>query len=116
MMVSPSGAVTAVRSPRGLVPALGMVQIPMGGSTVYLLAVLAPAIVADTGWPFPRVLASVNAFVPRRPVAVYADPARGAGIRVRPSVRGGPHAGRLRHLMPPRPTPDFTANRWIADQ
>ncbi|MBX6424363.1 MAG: MFS transporter [Variibacter sp.] len=43
-----------------VVPALGIVQILMWGSTFYLLAVLAPAIVADTGWPFRWVIAGVT--------------------------------------------------------
>lgn len=43
---TPGGS--AVRSPMVVVPALGVVQILMWGSTFYLLAVLAPAIVADT--------------------------------------------------------------------
>ncbi|HET9904267.1 MAG TPA: MFS transporter [Xanthobacteraceae bacterium] len=43
-----------------MVPALGIVQILMWGSTFYLLAVLAPAIVAETGWPFPWVIAGVT--------------------------------------------------------
>jgi MFS family permease len=51
---------SAVRSPRVVVPALGIVQILMWGSTFYLLAVLAPAIVADTGWSFRWVIGGVS--------------------------------------------------------
>lgn len=43
-----------------VVPALGVVQILMWGSTFYLLAVLAPAIVADTGWSFRWVIGGVS--------------------------------------------------------
>jgi predicted MFS family arabinose efflux permease len=50
----------APRSPTIVVPALGVVQVLMWGSTFYLLAVLAPAIVADTGWPFRWVIAGVT--------------------------------------------------------
>lgn len=50
----------APRHPLIVVPALGIVQILMWGSTFYLLAVLAPAIVADTGWPFPWVIAGLS--------------------------------------------------------
>jgi len=34
-----------------LITALGLVQILMWGSIFYLLAVIGPAIVAETGWP-----------------------------------------------------------------
>jgi MFS family permease len=47
-------------SPLVVVPALGVVQLLMWGSTVYLLAVLAPAIVADTGWSLRWVIAGVS--------------------------------------------------------
>jgi MFS family permease len=50
----------APRSPLIVVPALGIVQILMWGSTVYLLAVLAPAIVADTGWSLRWVISGVS--------------------------------------------------------
>jgi len=43
-----------------VVTALGIVQILMWGSTFYLLAVLAPAIVADTGWSLRWVIAGVT--------------------------------------------------------
>jgi len=43
-----------------VVSALGVVQILMWGSTVYLLAVLAPAIVTDTGWPLRWIIAGVS--------------------------------------------------------
>jgi MFS family permease len=43
-----------------LIGALGIVQILMWGSTFYLLAVLAPAIVAETGWPERWVIGGVT--------------------------------------------------------
>lgn len=49
-----------VAGPHIVVPALGIVQILMWGSTLYLLAVLAPAIVADTGWSLRWVIAGVS--------------------------------------------------------
>jgi MFS family permease len=48
------------RSPLIVVPALGIAQILMWGSTVYLLAVLAPAIVKDTGWSLRWVIGGVS--------------------------------------------------------
>lgn len=53
-------AVPATRSPLIVVPVLGIVQILMWGTTLYLLAVLAPAIVDDTGWPLRWVIAGVS--------------------------------------------------------
>jgi MFS family permease len=50
----------APRSQLIVVPAMGVVQILMWGSTVYLLSVLAPVIVADQGWPFPSVIAGAS--------------------------------------------------------
>ena len=45
---------------RGVViAALGCMQILSWGSTFYLLPVLARPIVADTGWPYDRVMAGV---------------------------------------------------------
>jgi len=41
---------------RRTVTALGIVQILAFGSTYYLLTVLAPAIVAETGWPLALVI------------------------------------------------------------
>jgi MFS family permease len=46
--------------PAVLIAALGVVQILMWGSTFYLLAVLAPAIVAETGWPLRWVIGGVT--------------------------------------------------------
>jgi MFS family permease len=43
-----------------LITALGLVQILMWGSTFYLLAVLAPAIVAETGWPERWVISGIT--------------------------------------------------------
>ncbi len=43
-----------------LITALGVVQILMWGSTFYLLAVLAPAIVAETGWPSRWVIGGIT--------------------------------------------------------
>ena len=50
---------------RVIVTALGVTQILAWGSTFYLLAVLAPYIVRDAGWPYDRVIAgaSVGLFV-----------------------------------------------------
>lgn len=45
---------------RVVVTALGVTQILAWGSTFYLLAVLAPSIVRDTGWPYDRVMAGVS--------------------------------------------------------
>lgn len=46
--------------PRVIVTALGVTQILAWGSTFYLLAVLAPAIVSETGWAYDRVIAGVS--------------------------------------------------------
>jgi predicted MFS family arabinose efflux permease len=48
-------------SPRAMrvIATLGMLQILAWGSTFYLLAVLAPSIVRDTGWPYQWVMAGV---------------------------------------------------------
>lgn len=54
------GTSAAPRSPWIVVPALGIAQILMWGSTVYLLAVLAPAIVRDTGWSLRWVIGGVS--------------------------------------------------------
>ncbi|HZP78105.1 MAG TPA: MFS transporter [Pseudolabrys sp.] len=43
-----------------IVCALGVTQIIAWGSSFYLLAVLAPAIVRDTGWTYDRVVAGVS--------------------------------------------------------
>ena len=50
---------------RVVVTALGVTQILAWGSTFYLLAVLAPSIARDTGWPYDLVIAgaSVGLFV-----------------------------------------------------
>ena len=56
----PHPIIPGVTSPRIVVPAMGIVQILMWGSTVYLLAVLAPAIVAETGWSLRFVVAGVS--------------------------------------------------------
>ncbi|MDP2409527.1 MAG: MFS transporter [Pseudolabrys sp.] len=47
-------------NPRVVVTVLGFLQILAWGSTFYLLAVLAPAIVADTGWTTDWVIAGVS--------------------------------------------------------
>ena len=47
-------------NPRIVVPVLGIGQILAWGSTFYLLAVLAPAIVRDTGWTYDWVVAGVS--------------------------------------------------------
>ncbi len=44
-----------------LAAALGVVQILAWGSSYYLMAVLAAAIAADTGWPLPWVVGSLSA-------------------------------------------------------
>ncbi|RAZ83282.1 MFS transporter [Cereibacter johrii] len=44
-----------------LAAALGVVQILTWGSSYYLMAVLAAAIAADTGWPLPWVVGSLSA-------------------------------------------------------
>lgn len=49
----------AVSRPAVVVTALGIVQITGWGSTYYLLAVLAPMIVADTGWSLQTVVAGL---------------------------------------------------------
>ncbi len=43
-----------------IVPSLGLVQILTWGSTFYLLAVLGPAVVADTGWPMEAVMGGLS--------------------------------------------------------
>jgi predicted MFS family arabinose efflux permease len=43
-----------------VLPAMGAVQILMWGSTVYLPAVLAPAMVPETGWPLAAVIAGAS--------------------------------------------------------
>ena len=49
------------RPPRQLVIAvLGLTQILAWGSSYYLLAVLAPAIAADTGWPLPWIVGGLS--------------------------------------------------------
>jgi len=45
---------------RVVVSALGIGQILSWGSTFYLLAVLAPAIVRDTGWTYDGVISGVS--------------------------------------------------------
>jgi predicted MFS family arabinose efflux permease len=44
-----------------VISALGIVQILAWGSSYYLPAVLAPSIVADTGWPLPWVIGGLSA-------------------------------------------------------
>jgi hypothetical protein len=53
---------TAPAPPRALPvdSVLGALQILSWGSTFYLLAVLAPSIVRDTGWPYDRVMAGLS--------------------------------------------------------
>jgi MFS family permease len=48
------------RSPRLLVPVLGIAQILAWGSSYYLLAVLARPIAADTGWSFSWIVAGLS--------------------------------------------------------
>lgn len=43
-----------------IVPALGLIQILTWGSTFYLVAVLGPAIVSDTGWPSEAVMGGLS--------------------------------------------------------
>ena len=43
-----------------MIAALGVIQILAWGSSYYLLAVLAAPIAADTGWPYPWVIAGVS--------------------------------------------------------
>lgn len=43
-----------------VISALGIVQILAWGSSYYLLAVLAPWVVADTGWPLPWVIGGLS--------------------------------------------------------
>jgi MFS family permease len=43
-----------------VIATLGTLQILAWGSTFYLLAVLAPSIVRDTGWPYQWVMAGVS--------------------------------------------------------
>lgn len=45
---------------RATIAALGVVQILAWGSSYYLLAVLAPAIAADTGWPLQGIMGSLS--------------------------------------------------------
>lgn len=47
-------------APFAMVAALGVVQMLMWGSTFYLLAVLAPAILAETGWPLRWIIGGVT--------------------------------------------------------
>ena len=47
-------------APFAMVAALGVVQMLMWGSTFYLLAVLAPAITAETGWSYRWVIGGVT--------------------------------------------------------
>ncbi|MGP3723463.1 MFS transporter [Cereibacter sphaeroides] len=60
-----------------LAAALGVVQILTWGSSYYLMAVLAPAIAADTGWPLPWVVGSLSAGLL---VAGFASPLVGRTI------------------------------------
>jgi predicted MFS family arabinose efflux permease len=45
---------------RIVIPALGVTQIFAWGSTFYLLAVLAPLIARDTGWPYDLIVGGVS--------------------------------------------------------
>jgi predicted MFS family arabinose efflux permease len=54
----PPAASRPPRAPR-VIAILGTLQILAWGSTFYLLAVLAPSIVRDTGWPYQWVMAGV---------------------------------------------------------
>ena len=45
---------------RVIVPALGVTQILAWGATFYLLAVLSPIIVKDTGWSYDRIVAGAS--------------------------------------------------------
>jgi MFS family permease len=59
-MAQDAATIPAGEMPRAVVvAALGCMQILSWGSTFYLLPVLAKAIVADTGWPYDRVMAGV---------------------------------------------------------
>ena len=48
------------RSRGTIVTTLGLTQIMAWGSSYYLPAVIAPAVAADTGWPFPWVIGSLS--------------------------------------------------------
>ncbi|CAH1690379.1 MFS transporter [Hyphomicrobiales bacterium] len=52
---------SAARRPWQIVSALGIQQIICWGSTYYLIAVLAPAIMAEMGWPLPWVVGALSA-------------------------------------------------------
>ena len=59
-MTAASEAAKPAGAPFSIIAALGVVQMLMWGSTFYLLAVLAPAIVAETGWSFRWVIGGVT--------------------------------------------------------
>ena len=43
-----------------VITALGLTQILAWGSSYYLLAVLAPVVAADTGWPLPWIVGGLS--------------------------------------------------------
>ena len=56
---TPSSAAPAPPGALRVIAVLGTLQILAWGSTFYLLAVLAPSIVRDTGWSYQWVMAGV---------------------------------------------------------
>jgi predicted MFS family arabinose efflux permease len=58
--ISRENLVAVLPDRRILIPALGVTQILSWGSTFYLLGVLAPLIVKDTGWSYDLVVAGVS--------------------------------------------------------
>ena len=60
MTVASDAPPAPASAPFPTVAALGVVQLLMWGSTFYLLAVLAPAIHADTGWSYRWVIGGVT--------------------------------------------------------
>ncbi|MBN9219595.1 MAG: MFS transporter [Mesorhizobium sp.] len=60
MTASPPSADVAVRSRRTIITTLGVTQIMAWGSSYYLPAVIAPAVVADTGWPLAWVVGGLS--------------------------------------------------------
>lgn len=83
---------------RVVVSALGIGQVLSWGSTFYLLAVLAPAIVRDTGWKYDWVISGVSVGLliagngaelrlVSRGVAWFSDHDRDGGVALRRSHR-----------------------------
>lgn len=92
-MTGPGGDTTSVAAApgaaRGIIVALGVVQILTWGSSYYLLAVLAAPVAEDTGWPLQWVVGSLSLGLL---VAGFASPRVGALIGVhggRPVLMAG---------------------------